>query len=147
MSFAHEPMPVKRLTGKLIDIEAARVVPDDIIGAISYRMDRDEFRKEEVIRAAMKVAAFGETTTGVWFAFPETWKEMLRQRLRDRYPWLKRVIREPRMGRHCKAVRTFEKVCPHVGQGMMPSRDDCIEFVVMDEMPRFDRVPDSAPYP
>ncbi len=140
MSFMDEPMEANRVTGKLIDIQAARVVPDDLIGAISYRMDRDEFRKEEVIRAMMKVAAFGETTTSVRFDFPASWKEMLRQRLRGRYPWLKRVIREPRMSPHWKDAKTFEKVCPHVGQGMMPTRDDCIEFVVMDEMPRFDRV-------
>lgn len=135
-----EPMKVKKLTGKITSIESCTRLPVDLAGGMSYEVRRDGNLGQEIIYTALMLVAFGETTTSVRFDFPASWKEMLRQRLRGRYPWLKRVIREPRMSPHWKDAKTFEKVCPHVGQGMMPTRDDCIEFVVMDEMPRFDRV-------
>ena len=140
-----EPMTVRQVKGRKIDIEWRKLLPDDLMASLSYGLDRDKIRQAEIVHAVMKVVAFGETTTSVRFDFPECWKDMLRQRLRGKYPWLKRFIREPRMSPHWKEAKTFEKVCPHVGQGMMPSREDCIEFVVKDKMPQFRGAEGAAP--
>ena len=140
MSQEYDPMKVKVLTGKMVDIEYATQLPIDLVGGMSYEVRRDGNLGKEIIYTALKLAAFGETTTSVRFDFPKSWKEMLRQRLRGRWPWLKRVIRDPLMSHHWKEAKTFEKVCPHVGQGMRPSRDDCIEFLIMEKMPKFDKV-------
>jgi len=135
MNQEYDPMKVKKLTGKLIDVEWASSLPIDLVHGMSYEVRYDRNLGKRIIYTALKLAAFGETTTTVRFDFPNTWKEMLRQRLRGRYRWLKWFIREPLMAPHWKNVKTFEKVCPHVGQGVMPTRDDCIEFVVMEPAP------------
>lgn len=140
MTQEYDPMAsVKKLTGKMIDIEACSRLPIDLVGGMSYEVRRDGNLGQEIIYTALQLAAFGETMTTVRFDFPKTWQEMLRQRLRGRYPWLKRFVRAPRMSPHWKDVKMFENVCPHVGQGKMPHQDDCIEFFVLEEMPQLGR--------
>ena len=145
MSQQYDPMKVKRLTGRITSIESCTQLPIDLVGGMSYEVRRDGNLGKEIIYTALRLVAFGETTESVRFDFPATWVEMLREWLRGRYPWLKRVIREPRMSPHWKDVKKFEKVCPHVGQGMMPTREACLEWVMMDEMPPFERSSPTSP--
>ena len=137
MSFCDEPVEqiaFRTLTGKLVDIEASHIIPKDIVQAITWRTARPGELGEVVLRASMKVAAFGEMKTDVRFSFPASWQEMLRQRLKQRWPRMCRFVRDPTMRNHWKDAKTFERVCPHLAQGRMPSQGDCIEFVTC-EMP------------
>lgn len=122
------PTEVTHLIGERIEVCASEMVDRHFLDNLVVRVDHDFRNDAYIIHAAASVAAFGELQTTETFYFHADWLEMLRDRVRERWPWLGRVVREGKKLSETRKMKTFKAACPHVGDGYK-GRQGCVEWV------------------